>query len=331
VKTALGDTDVNVAATGARLSERFLATGNNEAFDAMAARIKAGEPEFLRQAALSLGAGSPEKADELLLQLALRHGALPFIADALVSSWKGREAAVLEKVTKGGTGVRSVIASLSAAILKSGDATQIDALFARLEPQDARGKELTDAILDGVERFIPGTGARSRTAFLPKEPAALAAFARTIGPQSTRAADSLKFLRWRGQQIDETTALATLSEPERKRFERGREEFKLCAACHQPQGQGQPGLAPPLVGSPWVNGGTGAAIRIVLQGKTSGETTMPPLAALDDEQIASILTFVRRSWGHEASPVAAGDVQAVRSETRLREEPWNENDLASFN
>ena len=85
------------------------------------------------------------------------------------------------------------------------------------------------------------------------------------------------------------------------------------------------------MGSPWVNGGTGAAIRIVLQGKTSGETTMPPLAALDDEQIAAILTFVRRSWGHEASPVSAGDVQAVRSETRLREEPWSENDLANFN
>ena len=170
-----------------------------------------------------------------------------------------------------------------------------------------------------------------RTAFIPQEPKALAAFARGADPQAARAAEFLKYLRWRGQQIDEGTALATLSDAERKRFERGRTEFQLCAACHQPQGQGTPGLAPPLVGSPWVNGSTGAVIRIVLQGKTNGEMTMPPLAALDDEKIAAILTYVRRSWGHEASPVTAGEVQAVRSETKLREEPWTDNDLATFN
>ena len=91
------------------------------------------------------------------------------------------------------------------------------------------------------------------------------------------------------------------------------------------------GLAPPLVGSPWVNGNKAAVIRIVLQGKTNGETTMPPLAALEDEKIAAILTYIRRAWGHEASPVTAGEVQAVRSETRLRDEPWTEADLATLN
>ena len=58
---------------------------------------------------------------------------------------------------------------------------------------------------------------------------------------------------------------------------------------------------------------------------------MPPLAALEDEKIAAILTYVRHAWGNQASPVTAGEVQAVRSETRLREEPWNETELGSFN
>jgi hypothetical protein len=57
---------------------------------------------------------------------------------------------------------------------------------------------------------------------------------------------------------------------------------------------------------------------------------MPPLAALDDETIASILTFVRRSWGHESSTVSPAQVQAVRSETKLREEPWTESELGAF-
>ncbi len=328
---ALYDGDVEAAITGLRLAERFFATDTGPVMAAIAARVKVGEPAFLRQAALSLGAWPSGKSDDLLEQIALRHGALPFMADALVSSWKDRESGALQNLAAGGPQARPVVASLAAAILKAGDATQIDALLSRLNSKDPGSKDVNEAILDGVERFIPGEGARRRTVFLPHEPKSLVAFARESGPQSARAADSLKFLRWRGQRIDDSTALATLSESERKRFERGREEFKLCAACHQPQGQGQPGLAPALVGSPWVNGGTGSAIRIVLQGKTSGETTMPPLSALDDEQIAAILTFVRRSWGHEASPVAAGEVQAVRSETRLREEPWSENDLAAFN
>lgn len=326
VRAALEDSDVDIAATGVRLSERFIGVDAARVTSAIAARMKSGEPVFLRQAALSLGAGPPELSDELLTQLARQHGALPFMADALVSSWKGRELAAFQKLSAGGPGVRAVAASLSAAILKAGDATQIDALFSRLN-----SNQLTDAILDGIDRFIPGDGGRRRTAFLPQEPKSLAAFARGGGAQSARAAEFLKFLRWRGQQVDESTALATLTDAERKRFELGREEFKLCAACHQPQGQGMAGLAPPLVGSPWVNGGAGAVIRIVLQGKTNGETTMPPLGALDDDKIAAILTFVRRSWGHEASPVTTGDVQAVRSETKLREEPWSEADLASFN
>ncbi|HUQ10578.1 MAG TPA: c-type cytochrome [Steroidobacteraceae bacterium] len=330
VQAALADIDVDVAVAGARLSERFFPEDPVRVAGAIATRIKAGEPAFLRQAALSLGAGPAQAVDDVLAQLALRHGALPFMADALVSSWNGREAAALQKLSAGGPGARAVAASLSAALLHYDDAAQVDALFARLASKDSP-PWLVEAILDGVDRFIPGEGDRRRTAFLPQEPKALAAFARTGGAQAARATEDLKYLRWRGQQVDEATALATLSDAERKRFERGRAEFQLCAACHQPQGQGLAGLAPPLVGSPWVNGGTGAVVRIVLQGKTDGEMTMPPLASLDDDKIAAILTFVRRSWGHEATPVTAGEVQAVRSETKFREEPWTEADLAAFN
>jgi mono/diheme cytochrome c family protein len=141
----------------------------------------------------------------------------------------------------------------------------------------------------------------------------------------------LRFLRWRGQTTGEAAALTALSAAERERYEHGRDGFKICAACHQPQGQGLAGLAPPLVGSPWATGSAGAFIRIVLQGKTDGEATMPPLASLDDDQLAAILTYVRRSWGHESSPISAAQVQAVRSETTLREEPWTEAELATFN
>jgi mono/diheme cytochrome c family protein len=80
-----------------------------------------------------------------------------------------------------------------------------------------------------------------------------------------------------------------------------------------------------------VNGGIGALGRIVLNGKTDGEMTMPPLHSLDDETIAAILTYIRRSWGHEAEPVAPMQMRRIRTEVGNREEPWTEAELEPMN
>src|SRR5690606_22516029 len=118
---------------------------------------------------------------------------------------------------------------------------------------------------------------------------------------------------------------------ERERYERGRQEYAVCAACHQVDGKGQDGVAPGLVGSRWVTGRADALIRIVLNGKTSGESTMPPLRSLDDETIAAILTYVRRSWGHASSPVTREQVRIVRGQVERRHEPWTEAELEPMN
>jgi hypothetical protein len=56
--------------------------------------------------------------------------------------------------------------------------------------------------------------------------------------------------------------------------------------------------------------------------------TMPPWkAALDDEAIAGVLTFVRRSWGHDADPVPVALVTAARADVGTRETPWTDADL----
>ena len=44
-----------------------------------------------------------------------------------------------------------------------------------------------------------------------------------------------------------------------------------------------------------------AVIRVLLSGKEGTIGLMPPVGATyDDEQIAAVLTFVRRSWGNAA-------------------------------
>jgi mono/diheme cytochrome c family protein len=85
-------------------------------------------------------------------------------------------------------------------------------------------------------------------------------------------------------------------------------------------------MGPALLGSKWVLGRPGLLARIVVGGK-EGETLMPPLAALSDPEVASVLTFVRRAWGHTASAVDAPLVREVRGASTGRKHPWTEAEL----
>jgi mono/diheme cytochrome c family protein len=127
-----------------------------------------------------------------------------------------------------------------------------------------------------------------------------------------------------------------LSPEDQKRFDAGKAMYEAtCVACHQPHGLGQAGLAPPLVGSLWVTGSAERLARIVLNGlrgpitvnKEMFELDMPSLGVLDDEQIASVLTYVRREWGHAAAPVAPATVKKVRDDTAKRDDAWTEPEL----
>jgi hypothetical protein len=55
---------------------------------------------------------------------------------------------------------------------------------------------------------------------------------------------------------------------------------------------------------------------------------MPPIGfALGDEQIASVLTYVRREWGQTGAPIDAATVKAVRASTAGRTRPWTNDGL----
>lgn len=127
-----------------------------------------------------------------------------------------------------------------------------------------------------------------------------------------------------------------LTAEEQKRFEAGKAMYEAtCLACHQVHGMGQPGLAPPLVGSEWVGFSENRLIRMILHGlrgpiQVKGdkfEMDMPALGVLDDEQIASALTYVRREWGHGFEPVTPAAVKRVRDETSKREDAWTMPEL----
>jgi mono/diheme cytochrome c family protein len=126
-----------------------------------------------------------------------------------------------------------------------------------------------------------------------------------------------------------------LSPDEMKRFETGKANYEgYCLPCHQAHGLGQEGLAPPLAGSEWV-GSEQRIARIVLHGlrgpiKVKGqpfELDMPALGVLDDEQIASVLTYIRNEWGHSFPAVTTNTIQQVREQTADRNDAWTEEEL----
>jgi mono/diheme cytochrome c family protein len=92
-----------------------------------------------------------------------------------------------------------------------------------------------------------------------------------------------------------------------------------CVACHQATGQGLPNVFPPLAGDPKVNGPAEGHITTVLKGLSgqaiNGVTysaAMPPWAQLTDQQIASVITYERNSWGNSAGMVEPSQVSSLR-------------------
>lgn len=75
----------------------------------------------------------------------------------------------------------------------------------------------------------------------------------------------------------------------------------VCAACHQPNGQGIPGAFAALDGSELVNGPVDEHINIVVKGKAG--TAMTPFGHLSDVDLAAVVTYERNAWSNETGDV----------------------------
>jgi len=137
-------------------------------------------------------------------------------------------------------------------------------------------------------------------------------------------------LDWPGKPVPRVEA-APLTRDEQARFDAGQKLYgNTCVACHGPDGRGHEKQGPSLVGSPLLVGDPGLPIRIVLGGKEGEIGLMPPLAALDDTELAAVLTYVRRAWGNTASAVPPDAVKEIRGLTKPRTRPWTADELRAL-
>jgi len=98
----------------------------------------------------------------------------------------------------------------------------------------------------------------------------------------------------------------------------------FCITCHQPDGKGLSASGfPPITGTKWVTGNEDRLIKIVLKGllgpievngvKYPGQVPMTPFGdMLTDSEVASVLTYVRNSFGNQASAITPEQVKKVR-------------------
>ncbi len=347
------DQDARVAAAAIRLSERFfrgagnrpapehgqVARATSKAADpAWVARLASlvstrREPAVRLQLALTLGEAKSPAGDLALRDLVIAAGAQPLLADAVVSGLGGRENGFIELLVQQSAAAAQggdVLRLATSAVLKSGDSARIERLLgiigAEVTPEWARVP-----MLAGVRYFLPKSPeGRPFPGRLPIEPKPLIALASKAGsPAAPIAKQLVAQLKWPGKPGADASNARPLTPDEQKLFEKGQQTFAvLCAACHQPNGQGLAGLAPSLIYSRWVLGDARVLARIVLNGKTQENLVMPPWkAALDDQSITAVLTFVRRSWGHDADPLTPAVVAEGRKATAARDEPFTDEDL----
>lgn len=97
--------------------------------------------------------------------------------------------------------------------------------------------------------------------------------------------------------------------------------IKYCLTCHQADGGGVPNMNPPLIKTSYVLGDKARLIKVLLNGFSEnvdidGESysnVMPAHDFLKDQEIAAVLTYVRKNFTNKAGAISTAQVKAVRA------------------
>jgi mono/diheme cytochrome c family protein/glucose/arabinose dehydrogenase len=342
---ALSDREPKIRAAAIRLVEPLLNSHIKETI--LPTFMKLADdpsPDVRIQFTLTASGLGTEEADAMLAKLLTDDASNRYVRDAAISGMRGRELGFLQRLlsTPGWEteqlGRDALIGSLTRAILTERSPRHVALLLETVAKQsDVVWRQ--HAMLDAMQPPAKAPKTRRRSIMLESEPTAFLALRESIDDNlAQKVTAALIAIHWPGEPgYAPPPPPPPLSPDEQARFDRGRGLYAMtCAACHQPSGQGQDGLAPPLVDSEWVLGPPSRLIGIVLHGLNGPVTVggktynmdMPALPTMSDDDVAAVLTFVRRNWEHDASPVAPAAVAKMRAASRPT--PWTERELLNL-
>jgi mono/diheme cytochrome c family protein/glucose/arabinose dehydrogenase len=336
VLAGMAHADPRVRAAAIRVSESLMATSDRDAIVARWTELAASEAvtEVQQQLALSIGEAKAPAADLAGAALVTRAADVAFIQDAFVSGLEGREIDLLEAVLKKPAAyAKTLPAALLRCVFSTRKPAQVEKALAIIAALPLRSQQVT---LLGSLTTHPTVTAK-RPVKLAAEPASLAKLSKSKDAAMIKALAWFKStVVWPGKPGVVVSVVKPLTNEQQLLFDSGKQTYAgLCTACHQPTGKGLEGLAPPLADSEWVNGDPERIIKVVMHGlrgpiKVKGLSynyDMPAAGFLSDEQIAGVLTYIRREWDHEASPVPLDLVQKIRAETKGRTVAWTEGEF----
>jgi mono/diheme cytochrome c family protein len=325
VTARLHDADPHVRAAAVRLADRTLV---GEV--AKLARDPSIEVRMHVAFALSNAPGMEPVLVDLLAQ-----NSAPVFGEAVASGLMGRELEFMELIAKNPAAPASAFQTLAACVMKERRSARIGRVLTLAAAQPADSPRRV-ALLTGLAGKAPAKNAGPpKPIVLDAAPPALAAF--SAHPKTKQLAARLDaLLAWPGKPGFVPPKVEPLTPAQQARFEKGKTLYAtICGACHQPNGAGMAGLAPPLLDSEWVLGPADRSIRIVLHGLTGPidvagtrwQLEMPGLPILSDEDFAGVLTYIRREWEHTASPVEPAEVAKVRAAFSTRAKAWTADEL----
>jgi len=348
LKAALSDTHAKVRAAAIRVAEPLLGS-QPDLFGELLKSVDDPAPDVQLQLAFTLGQIKDRRAEEAMAKVALKTADDLYLRDAILTGLGGRELEFLDFLlpdkswNEKKSGYGQFLGALARCVFTEANSDRVSRLLdvTAKRPPDMSWQQT--ALLDGILSTVPPTpkgklAPKLKPVRLSAEPPVLAVLAKNaskeIEARSSRVAD---LIVWPGKPgVEPEKAVKPLTSEQQKRFDQGKELYLIsCAACHQAHGMGQEGLAPPLVDSDWPVGPPERLVRIVLHGmrgpvQVKGRTyelDMPALGVFDDEQVAAVLTYIRREWGHTADPVEPELVKKIRAETEKREEAWTDAEL----
>ena len=125
-------------------------------------------------------------------------------------------------------------------------------------------------------------------------------------PIVVEATSEAEYEEWTAMKLAEAEAEANSSDKEwsmEDLMTRGEAVYATsCAACHQGNGEGIPGVFPSLKGTPMVLEDIEGHIDIVMNGKPG--TAMQAFAAqLSDVELAAVVTYERNAWGNNTGDI----------------------------
>lgn len=346
ITQALEDWDGKNRAIAIRLAESYLdeSNGNNAFTKKILSKSEDPSFEVRQQLAFSIHPLPARQRAETFAKLMLFGSQNEWLQNAALSSIAGAEYQFLNLVANDrawniSRDTRNAFVQRVANSIRGSKDAKIFLAASHLAidlPQSA--KTMTEAILDGLASPMSRNNKPTSIVQLDSEPKRLV----SASTKHEKVKKMLLGVTWgESANTDRTntqgnSAKTKLGKVEQELFNKGQLVYTtLCGACHQPNGEGQEGLAPPLKNSEWVSGSKERLTRIVLQGmqgpvEVDGKEynlLMPGLAVLEDEQIASVLTYVRNSFGHASSAISVDEVAKTRLATQDKGDLWTAQEL----